>query len=60
VSDPKALGFEHVRVLRAEFRGPDGLLCFHAGRIPVDDVHELPGILAELKLKLAVLVDYQL
>src|SRR5579862_2000829 len=36
------------------------VLLFGASLVPVDNVGELPGILVELKLKLAILVDDQL
>jgi len=37
-----------------------GLLRFHSSLVPVDDVHQLPGIFAEFKLKLTLFVDDQL
>jgi hypothetical protein len=35
-------------------------LCLAARLVPVDDINQLPGILAELPLKLALFVDNQL
>ena len=41
---------------------PNGsrLLFFRPSLVPVDDADELPGVLAQLKLKLAVLIQGQL
>ena len=35
-------------------------LRLHASLVPVDDVHQLPGILAKFKLELAIFPDSQL
>src|ERR1700759_5157159 len=39
---------------------PDASLLFGASAVPIDDVNQLPGILAELELKLTLFVDNQL